>query len=416
MKSYLNNGYFRSVFFFLLFAAGISAVHPLEAQIPERVFKTDYRIDPEKNRELSVEIDNLSFFKDDEYSGAFMKGYTLPGLWLQAKAVYYPLEMLKLEVGVHFLRFWGANRYPNMAYQDIARWKGDQYQKGFHVLPWFRAQVALSDHVDIILGDLYGAANHNLIEPLYSPELNMMADPEMGLQLLYNSRRFDLDMWVNWESFIFREDFHQEAFTVGLSTRFKFNDPESRFHFYAPLQGMVQHRGGEIDTIFSNSVQTLMNGAIGVGGVWNTGHKIFKNVNLELDATGYYQQAGKLWPFDNGYGVYARASADIYDFRVKTSYWKCHKFISMFGSPFYGAVSTSDEGLTFDNPSMLYFGAEYSRVLAKGFSLGIDLDIYAHLPVTLQGAGQDGFKTSTKTSFSAGIYLRVNPSFLIKKF
>ena len=87
MKSYLNNGYFRSVFFFLLFAAGISAVHPLEAQIPERVFKTDYRIDPEKNRELSVEIDNLSFFKDDEYSGAFMKGYTLPGLWLQAKAV-----------------------------------------------------------------------------------------------------------------------------------------------------------------------------------------------------------------------------------------------------------------------------------------------------------------------------------------
>ena len=135
-----------------------------------------------------------------------------------------------------------------------------------------------------------------------------------------------------------------------------------------------------------------------------------------MDATGYYQQAGKLWPFDNGYGVYARASADIYDFRVKTSYWKCHKFISMFGSPFYGAVSTSDEGLTFDNPSMLYFGAEYSRVLAKGFSLGIDLDIYAHLPATLRGTEQDGYKTFTKTSFSAGIYLRVNPSFLIKKF
>ncbi len=32
-----------------------------------------------------------------------------------------------------------------------------------------------------------------------------------------------------------------------------------------------------------------MNGAIGVGGVWNTGHRIFKNLNVELDATGYYQ-------------------------------------------------------------------------------------------------------------------------------
>lgn len=60
-----------------------------------------------KERELSVEFDNLSFFKDDEYTGSFMKGYTLPGLWLQAKAVYYPLEMLKLEAGVHLQRFWG---------------------------------------------------------------------------------------------------------------------------------------------------------------------------------------------------------------------------------------------------------------------------------------------------------------------
>lgn len=33
-------------------------------------------------------------------------------------------------------------------------------------------------------------------------------------------------------------------------------------------------------------------------------------------------------------GVYARASADIYDFRVKTSYWRCHQFISMFAVRF----------------------------------------------------------------------------------
>ena len=42
-----------------------------------------------------------------------------------------------------------------------------------------------------------------------------------------------------------------------------------------------------------------MNGAIGIGGVWNTGHRIFKNLNVELDATGYYQQAGEIWPFDS---------------------------------------------------------------------------------------------------------------------
>ena len=392
-------------------------ISPVRAQIPDRVFKSDHRIDPEKKGQLLVEVDNISFFKDNEYSGSIMKGYSLPGFWLQPKAVFYPLSNIKLELGVHMLRYWGAKKYPALAYQDIARWKGDQFQHGFHVLPFFRAQIALSDHVNIGLGDIYGAANHNLIEPLYNPELNLTADPEAGLQLLYDSRRFDLDVWVNWESFIFRDDTHQEAFTVGLSGRYKLNDPDARFHFYAPVQGLAQHRGGEIDTILTNSVQTLMNGSVGVGTVWNTGNRVFRSVNLEFDVTGYYQQAGKLWPYGSGSGFYARASADIYDFRVKASYWNSNKFISMFGSPFYGAVSTSKEGVSFDGQNMVYLGLEYSRSFGKGFSLGVDVDVYQHLSVTKFGpaAGEVG-KSGSATSFSAGVYLRINPSFLIKRF
>ena len=159
-----------------------------------------------------------------------------------------------------------------------------------------------------------------------------------------------------------------------------------------------------------------MNGAIGVGGVWNTGHRIFKNLNVELDATGYYQQAGEIWPFDSGYGLYARASADIYDFRVKTSYWTCKDFISMFGSPFFGAASMIDEGVTFDRPQMIYLGVEYSRLLAKGFSIGVDVDVFHHLSGDMNDA--DGVKQpmGNATSFTAGVYMRINPSFLIKKF
>lgn len=387
------------------------------AQISERVFKSDYYIDPEKKGQLSVELDNISFFKDNEYTGTIMKGYSLPGLWIQPKVVFYPLANIKLEAGAHLLRYWGATKYPSLAYQDIAKWKGDQFQHGFHAVPFFRAQMALSDHVNIVLGDIYGGANHDLIEPLYNPELNLTADPEAGLQLLFDSRRFDLDAWVNWESFIFNGDTHQEAFTVGLSSRYKMNDPESRFHFYMPLQVLVQHRGGEIDTIYSNSVQTLMNGAIGAGAVWNTGNPIFRNVNLEFDVAGYYQQAGIIWPHNKGTGFYVRASADIYDFRVKTSYWNSHKFISMFGSPFYGAVSTAREGVTYDGQSLVYLGFEYSRSFGKGFSMGVDVDIFQHLPVNMYEPGKEGTSISGRaTSFSAGVYLRVNPSFLIKSF
>lgn len=386
-----------------------------QAQLSERVYQTDYRIDPEKKGELRVELDNISFFRDNEYAGSVMDGYSLPGFWVQPKAVYYPLKNIKLEAGLHLLYYWGATKYPNMAYQDIAVWKGEQYQHKLHILPFFRAQFALSKHVDIVLGDIYGGSNHRLIEPLYTPELNLTADPEAGLQLLYSSKPIDLDVWVDWQSFIFREDVHQEAFIVGLSTRFKLNAPESRFHFYVPLQGVVQHRGGEIDTIYTQSVQTLMNGAVGLGGVWNTGHRLWKRVNVEVDGTGYYQQAGQLWPFDPGAGIYAKASADIYDFRIKTSYFAAHNFISLLGLPFYGAVSTKQEGMTFRNPQLVYFGVEYAKQLGKGYALGIDLDVYHRLAGQTMHPEKGTYRESGSTSFAFGIYFRINPSFLIKK-
>ena len=97
-------------------------------------------------------------------------------------------------------------------------------------------------------------------------------------------------IWIDWQRFIFLDDTHQEAFTVGLSTRFKLNAPSSTFHCYIPLQILAQHRGGEIDTIRESSVQTLMNGAVGAGVTWNIDRRILKRVNVELDAAGYYQR------------------------------------------------------------------------------------------------------------------------------
>lgn len=388
----------------------------VSAQINEIVYSSGYRIDKEKERELLIEIDNLNFFKNNEFAGSFVAGYSLPGLWVQPKGVYYPLPGLKLELGIHALIYHGAYQYPNFAYVDIARWKGNQFQKGSHLLPYLRAQADLTDHLTFVFGNIYGGANHQLIEPLYNPELNYTADPEAGLQLLYDTRKFQGDLWLNWQSFIFQTDTHQEAFTVGLSSRFKFNDPSSGLHAYTPVQGVIQHRGGEIDTLTVSSVQTLMNGAAGFGVVWNTGYAAIRKINAEMDVAAYYQQAGQIWPFNSGYGFYFKMSADIRDFRVKASYWQCDDFISMFGSPFYGAVSTKEEGLTFQKPRLIYFGAEYSRSFGKGFSLGVDLDIFHTLSGDMTRPEEGLQPYGSATSFTFGAYLRFNPSFLIKRF
>ena len=391
------------------------ATTTVRAQVEEKVCKTDYNINPERVGELSVELDNISFFKDNEYAGTVMKGYSLPGMWLEPKVVYYPLKNMKLELGAHALIYSGAYKFPNYAYHDIATWKGNQYQRGTHILPYFRAQLALS-HVNLILGDIYGGSNHCLIAPLYSPELNLTADPEMGLQFLYDSRHLHLDAWVNWLSYIFEEDTHQEAFIVGVSSLIKYNDPKARFHYYTPVQMTIQHRGGEQDTIYTNSVQTLMNGSVGAGVTWNVNRPVLKRVNVEVDAVAYYQQAGHLWPFDKGVGLYAAAYTDLKDIRVKGGYFMSKDFISLLGIPYFGSVSTKEEGAFYNDPQTLFLSVEYSRSFGKHYALGAKADIYQYLPGTMTKADGEVIKPGSATSFSFGVYLRVNPSFLIKKF
>jgi hypothetical protein len=380
----------------------------LQAQPEECVYGSDYRIDPGQESRLLLEIDNLNFFKDNEFSGTYIKGYSLPGFRLQPRAVYHPLRGIRLEAGFHALVYQGAYKYPVAAYKDIARWKGGQYQRGARLLPWFRAQAALSPRFTLVFGNLYGAANHRLTEPLYSPELNLTADPETGFQLLFDSPFLHLDAWLNWQSFIFREDDHQEAFTVGLSSRLQLNRPEAAFHFYIPLQAVVQHRGGEIDTLTACSVQTLMNAAAGAALQWNVEHPVFKGLNIETFFTAYYQQAGNLWPIGKGSGWYTRLSAGIYDFRLKAAYFRNRDFISLYGLPFFGALSHKEENATYDHPVLFTSGLEYSRTFGEKYVLGVDLDIYHTSPATLRHPQTGSRRVSGATSFSAGVYLRIN--------
>lgn len=401
----------QSIFFVILYLCSLT----VSAQVEDKVYRTDYAIDTACVRTLWVELDNLSFFKDNEYTSEFMRGYTLPGLWLQPKAVYYPLKNLKVELGLHALIYSGANKYPSMAYRDIAYWKGNQYQKGAHLLPYFRAQVTLSK-VNLVIGNLYGGATHGLIEPLYNPELTLTADPEMGFQVLFDTRAYHLDVWVNWESYIFQGDTHQEAFTVGLSSQIDWTPRDASLHVYSPVQGTIQHRGGEQDTIYTNSVQTLTNGAVGAGVTWNAGRRWLKRLNFEADLLGYYQQMGEMWRYDNGWALYTALSADLKDIRVRAGYFRSHDFISLFGLPYFGAASTRHVGAVFERPQTVFASVEYARTFARYYAFGARAELYQSIPGRMTDADGVVSEPEKATCFSVGVYFRVNPKFLIKKW
>ena len=272
----------------------ISAVFPLfsHAQMWERLATSDYRIGEENVRSLRFEVDNLSFFRDNEYSSRLTKGYSLPGLWVEPKLVVTPLEQIELEVGAHALIFDGANKYPNYVYHDIGRWKGHQYQRGGHILPWVRAKAEFK-HLTVVLGDIYGGENHRFTEPLFNPETNLSQDPEMGFQLLWDRRRLHADTWLNWQSYIFEEDSHQEAFTVGSNWQVRLGTMQKATQWWGTAQLAIQHRGGEQDTT-SMGVQTLCNASLGGKMKWETRRKRLSHLGAEANLLATYQQSGHL--------------------------------------------------------------------------------------------------------------------------
>ncbi|MDY4614853.1 MAG: hypothetical protein SO411_03955, partial [Bacteroidaceae bacterium] len=326
----------RNVHSYISFIAYVIAiilfVHPTpaKAQMWDSLATTDYRVDSSMTRTLRVVVDNLSFFRDNEYSSTLTKGYSLPGLWIQPRLAYTPHRQIDLELGLHAAIFQGANKYPNYVYHDISVWKGSQYQRGAHVLPWIRARAQFQN-LTVVMGDIYGGQNHQLMEPLFHPETNLSQDPEAGFQLLWDRKHLHADTWLNWQSFIFEEDSHQGAFTVGASWKIYPGDTSKPLRWYVPVQLVIQHRGGEQDTT-AMGVQTIANAATGAGITW-TPHsaRTLTRLFAEADALFACQQSGHLWPFDNGAAFHATAGVSLWQrLHIRGGYFIAPKhFVSL---------------------------------------------------------------------------------------
>ncbi len=375
----------------LAIALALSAAQNVRAEEPEANVT-------EKENKTSVSVDALAFFRDNEYDSKLTAGYTLPGAWVRPKLEYAPNANIHLELGAHALFFDGANKYPCYAYHDIGHWKGNQYQSGAHVLPWFRAQVRMRG-VSVVLGDIYGDTFHDIITPLYNKEQVMSADPEMGAQILVSHRGFSMDAWVNWQSYQFKEDTHQEAFTVGVAARQRLGS-----HVSILLNALAQHRGGEQDkTDLHLGVQTIYNGSIGVGyssGDMPAGRAV-NSYGAEANLIGCYQQSGKLWPFDSGIAMHAEGRMELIRcLSLRLGYlYAPGDFISLYGNPFFSTVSVKDAGTRFDGMGTGYFDIDYHRTFAGHYTLGALLETYK-----LNATGLNEF------NFAFGLYLRVNPS------
>ena len=406
-------------------AEGIWQTLQTNADMARRMGYQPYRVDSTQTKTLGIELEALAFFKDNEFDGNVQRGYSLPGVRLQPRLTYTPIDEIKLELGLHATIYSGANKYPCYVFHDIATWKGDQYQSGAHLLPFFRATARFKS-ITLAVGDIYGGATHGFVEPMYNPELILTDDPEMGFQMIVDTKRWHSDLWMNWQSYIFKESSHQEAFTVGWTQNINVwkRTKEDRTHSLdIPIQLVIQHRGGEQDNT-KMGVQTIANGALGMGYEYKApGNRIVTGVQAEVMALYCLQQSGNLWPFKNGPAFWVKASVDfIRDLRVTAGFFSAKDFCSLYGSQYFGTLSIKRAGGRFDGMNTGLISLEYSRTFANAYTIGANLKAYIYKTGSLALPADDTHPEpytipgEFRTPFSFGVYFRCSPSFVLKRF
>jgi len=366
-------------------------------------------IDSSEIKKLYLEVDVLSFFKNNEFTGEKVKGYTLPGFCMSPHLSLAFSKNVRMEVGANILRYWGSEIYPCYSYLGIAEWESERYQKGVHILPIMRAQFSITDSFHIVFGTLYNRNSHLLCTPLYNNELNYTSDRESGIQILYDNRFHSSDLWVNWQSFIFENDIHQEMFVFGYSSRTNIIKTDYGLEIGIPLQFVAQHRGGEVNIAETHSIQTYSNYAAGLFGKYSFGGKYFKDITFACYYIGFTQNVGTLYPFNNGWALYPELSIRIHDFQLDMGYFVGKDFISLLGSPHFGNISAKTPDMIFDKMDMFMAEIEYCYHKSKYFSFGIEGSFIHYFPYTSFRPEYGTMERKRANSFSFGLFLDINP-------
>lgn len=360
--------------------------------------------------DLSLNLAVESFFRNDEYNYDIQKDYTLPGYRLSTDLCYRLAteRPVFLRLGVDNIYFWGASLYPGaIAYTDLPYWSDAEKQTRFRLRPRVQAAIALGPTFTAILGSIQGGARHRLISPLYNPELHLSADSETGLQLLFQNERFNVDTWLNWQSFIFKTAKHQEAFTAGLNATYLLNE-NGTHQTGLNLQLLAVHRGGVQNTLVPDTVHTWLNTAFGFTYSQRVSYKLFKDLRLRHRAYLLsYLQRGEHYPPNAGMGIYLDSQVEDKHLAVHLAAFLAKNYVAPLGSPFSRVID--DEDFSYYNQqhlaTFLRSGIRYQLIQKRQYVFGTALNLW-FTPLF----------PSHPLSYYYGVYLSISPSFLLTRF
>jgi len=240
-----------------------------------------------------------------------------------------------------------------------------------HVM--FSLQFMPQKNTRIIFGALEGSTSHNLVQPLMNWDRIIERPIEEGFQVRHHSRRLDADVWIDWSlRQTVNSDFPEEL-TGGLSFVYKLSKPGNSWQFKIPIQFVLPHKGGQLDTNRS-VVITVMNSAAGLSAEWASPvpGKFLKQFMADAYHIGYkHFHKSNLYPFEQVRGFLANVQAKSkIDVGLLLTYWNGNNYIAPMGAPLYQSISSilpRYANYTEKERSMLFINMFYEKELFKHF-------------------------------------------------
>ncbi|MEI6276406.1 MAG: hypothetical protein WCP08_10470 [Prolixibacteraceae bacterium] len=360
------------VFFLLSYSAS--------SQDGSKIFTSVEPFEPAKTGNFSAVVDNLNFFKNNEYKSEYVVGYTLSGAWIRPKLLYYPDKNLRLELGAQVLTYSGREDY--------------------EVHPWFSVLYKPVKGLSFRMGNLDQDCNHGIADPVMDSEHFFKEKPEAGIQAKYNSLRVNTDFWIDWQKVIFKGDPFKERFVFGTVASFTlFQTDQLKLTFPLVFNGV--HEGGEIDSA-PGLAETHIVVSEGLKYEYKTGGPLIKSGRLEfsfLQST--YPQSKTALPGKSGLAFYIQTAMNTDWGSFGTGFWQGNRFYTPLGNPIFQNGAKGQSEATSLNRFWV-FSYRYDHKIFDQSKFGFTSDMFYN-PVT------------QKLSNSAALYLMVNLSVIFRK-
>ena len=346
----------KNILLFLIILVSFTS----KAQFNNETLYNPIRPSDSLNKELHFNFYNFNYVRNYEYSNNFHDGYTLYGMQIEPKLVYYAHPNLAITAGAYLRKDFG-----NEGIYDAKPLFNLTYQKR---------------NLTLIFGSLEGNIQHGYIEPLFDLERKITTPIEYGTQLLIEREKFKLNSWIAWQKMIYKGDAVKEEIVGGVVTETDLINT-GYWKLSIPAQILAYHQGGQIDVLKSVSISTLFNGAAGF-----KLHRLIGNNIKEVFTDNYlavYKDFSptKVRAYQGGFGLWLNAGMHTKWGSLVASYWKGNNFITIKGMPLYQSVSENlyEKGFTQNSRNILALRYAYQKELIPHLYLDVRFEPHVDL-------------------------------------